>query len=273
MSRGLIVSGDDLGIHEAIDRGVIEGHVEGIVTSASLVACGRSFEHACDLASRNPSLDLGIHLALVEEQPLLGPDILKTLAPEGRFPGSYLQLFVELLAGRIETREIELELEAQILRVLKTGLPVSHLDSHQHTHFFPVLQPIVLNLLRRHRIRGLRVAARVVPSRTKFSFLLAPLAKWSRAAAEEGVKSPDTLWLPATSGRVTTAELLAGLPFIPEGVTELVVHPGVDQGTLNREYPAWGFDWAGELAAVKAPEVRERLGRENIRLTRYSELG
>ncbi len=273
MSRSLIVSGDDLGLHEAINRGVIEAHVAGIVTSASLVACGRAFDHACELAVRHPMLDLGIHLTLVEERPVLGPDVLKTLAPDGVLPRSYRQLFLELLAGRIEMREVELELEAQIVRVVKAGLRVSHLDSHQHTHFFPGLQAVFLGLGRRHGIRGLRAAARVTPGRTKFSILLASLARRaSRAARAEGVKTPDTLWLPATSGRVTAAQLIKGIPHLPSGVTELVVHPGVQQADLDRAYPTWRFDWEGELAAVQSPDVRAALSSADVELTRYSEL-
>ncbi len=273
MSRRLIVSGDDLGLHEAINRGVIEAHERGIVTSASVVACGRAFDHACGLVASWPSLDLGAHLTLVEESPILGREVLKTLAPGGRFPRSYRQLFLELLAGRIEIREVEWELEAQIQRLLKAGLKVTHLDSHQHTHLFPALRTVLLNLAERHGLRGIRAATRVTPMATKFGVFLAPLAKKaSMEAIARGLKSPDTLWLPATSGRVTAAQLLEGIPHLPEGVTELVVHPGFDQAALASEYPNWNFDWPGELAAVTAPEVKEALARANIRLTRYSEL-
>lgn len=273
MTRRLIVSGDDLGLHEAINRGVMEAHERGIVTSASVVACGRAFDHACGLVASRPHLDLGAHLTLVEERPILGPGVLKTLAPEGRFPRSYRQLFLELLAGRIELREVEWELEAQIQRLKSAGLKISHLDSHQHTHLFPALRTILLNLAERHGLRGIRAAGRVTPKATKFGVLLAPLAKkaWREAIAR-GLTSPDTLWLPATSGRVTAAQLLEGIPLLPEGVTELVVHPGVDQAVLDREYPTWNFDWPGELAAVTAPEVKEALARENVQLIRYTEL-
>ena len=125
MTRKLIVSGDDLGIHEAINRGVLEAHEEGIVTSASIVPCGRAFDHACKLVEKRKKLGIGIHLTLVEERPLLGPDVLKTLAPKGRLPKNYRQLFFGLVKGRIHTEEIELELDAQIQRVLTATSPSS----------------------------------------------------------------------------------------------------------------------------------------------------
>ncbi len=273
MIRKLIVSGDDLGLHEAINRGVLEAHEEGIVTSASIAPCGRAFEHACRLVEKRRKLGLGIHLTLVEERPLLGPDILKTLAPNGQLPGSYRQLFFGLVKGRIDPEEIELELDAQIQRVMKAGLAISHLDSHQHTHFFPQIRKTLFRLAEHYEIGGLRAASRVVPGRTKFSLLLAPLAKGvQRAARSRGIRTPDTLWLPSPSGRITSRDLIAGIPKLPAGVSELVVHPGVDQKALEGAYPDWRFKWQQELAAIKATDVRDMLARHNVQLTRYSEL-
>ena len=71
MTRKLIVSADDLGLHEAINRGVLEAHEDGIVTCASIVPCGRAFEHACRLVEKRRKLGLGIHLTLVGERPLV----------------------------------------------------------------------------------------------------------------------------------------------------------------------------------------------------------
>jgi predicted glycoside hydrolase/deacetylase ChbG (UPF0249 family) len=273
VTRRLIVSADDLGLHEAINRGVLEAHEEGIVTSASIVPCGRAFDHACRLVEKRRKIDIGIHLTLVEERPLLGPGVLKTLAPRGRLPGGYRQLFFGLVKGRIDPEEIELELDAQIQRVLKAGLTVSHLDSHQHAHFFPAIRRTLFRLADHYQIPGIRAAGRVVPSRTRFSLFLAPLARGvQRAARLRGIKTPDTLWLSSPSGRLTSRDLIAGIPRLPEGVTELVVHPGADQKALERAYPAWGFKWQQELGAIKATDVRDMLLRRQVQLTRYSEL-
>ncbi len=273
MNRKLIVSADDLGLHEAINQGVLAAHEEGIVTSASIVACGRAFDHACRLVGKRSTLDLGIHLTLIEEKPLLGPERLKTLAPGRTLPKSYRELFGGLLKGRIDPEEVEMELDAQIQRVLKAGLTVSHLDSHQHAHFFPPLRSVLFRLAERYQIRGVRAGGRVVPARTKFSLFLAPLAKsLQRAARARGLGTPDALWLESPSGHIKGLDLVRGIPKLPEGVSELVVHPGSDQATLEREYPAWGFSWHEELAAVKATDVRDTLIRNHVQLTRYSEL-
>lgn len=271
--RRLIVSADDLGLHEAINHGVVEAHLEGIVTSASMVACGPAFDHACRQVRPLPSLDLGIHLTLVEEEPLLGSQILRTLAPTGSFPATYRELFLRVLAGSIELREVELELDAQIQRVLDSGLVVTHLDSHQHTHFFPPIRRVLLTLAERYRIPAVRASDRVVPARTKFSFLLAPLAKSARRAARScGLRSPDCLWLPSPSGAISVAALVSGIERLPPGVTELVAHPGTDQAGLTQAYPAWSFDWRQDLEALKSKDAREALARHEVVLATYRDL-
>ncbi len=273
MMRKLIVTADDLGAHEAINRGILEAHEEGIVTSASIVPCGRAFDHACRLVEKRRKLDVGIHLTLVEERPLLGPDEIKTLAPKRALPKTYRQLFMGIVKGRINLSDIEKELDAQIQKVLQAGLTVSYVDSHQHTHLFPPLRAMFFRLAAHYDFKYVRASSRIVPGRTKFSLLLAPLARgMQRAARKRGIRTADTLWLPSPSGHLTGRQLAEGIPKLPEGVTELVVHPGADQKALEREYPDWGFKWQQELAALKATDVRDTLFRQNVQLTRYSEL-
>ncbi len=273
MTRQLIVTADDFGLHESINRGVMQAHEEGIVTSASIVACGAAFDDAARLVMRRRKLDIGIHLCLVEEEPVLRSGRLQTLAPDGRFPKTYRDLLFALIKGKIRHREIELELDAQIQRVLEAGLTVSHLDSHQHTHFFPQIRPIVMSLAEKYGIRGVRSARNVVPRRTKFSVFVGPLAmRASREARGYGFTTPDALWLASPSGNLTGLQIVKGIPRLLPGVTELVVHPGADQKALDSVYPHWKFKWRQELAAVTASDVRDVLTRNQVTLTRYSEL-
>ena len=69
----LIVHGDDFGISERINDGILRAHCDGILTSSSIIANGEAFEHAAALARSTPSLDIGVHLTLIEEIPLLDP--------------------------------------------------------------------------------------------------------------------------------------------------------------------------------------------------------
>ena len=122
----------------------------GIVTSASLLVTGSAFEEAVALARQNPKLDVGLHLALVEERAVWGGRCLaRTLVDEtGRFPRTSVEFIQRALLGGISWHEVEQEIAAQIALFQKTGLRLSHLDSHQHLHMFPPVFQIVRRLAR-----------------------------------------------------------------------------------------------------------------------------
>ena len=65
-----ILNADDFGLSPGINRGIIESHRDGIVTSVSLMTVGDAFEEAVAFAHEAPGLSLGIHLTLVGDVPL-----------------------------------------------------------------------------------------------------------------------------------------------------------------------------------------------------------
>lgn len=272
-AKRLIVSGDDFGLDPAINAGVVAAHRQGLVTSASVVVCGDAFDDAVRLARETPSLDLGVHLTLVEEKPVLPAADLPTLAPGGRFPKKWPALFARLIARRIRLDEVERELGAQIARARDAGLAITHVDSHQHAHFFPGVAEIVVRVAVTHGVGAIRAGERVVPGGTRFSLLLGPLGRrLRRLARERGMKSPDTLLLPAPSGRVSASQLAELVRALPAGVTELAIHPGTDQQALDARYPGWSFAWEQELDAARSPEVRRALEVSGATPCRFSDL-
>src|SRR6266481_4392810 len=68
--RQLIVTADDVGLDRGMTAGAIEAHRHGIVTACSIVANGRAFDDAVARLRDVPSLEVGVHLTLVEEQAL-----------------------------------------------------------------------------------------------------------------------------------------------------------------------------------------------------------
>jgi predicted glycoside hydrolase/deacetylase ChbG (UPF0249 family) len=270
-TKRLIVSGDDFGLDPAINAGVVAAHREGLVSAASLVACGAAFDDAVRLARETPSLDIGVHLTLVEEKPLL--EGLDTLAPGGRFPRKWTAFFARLLSGRIRFDEIERELTAQVRRVVDAGLRVTHVDSHQHVHFFPGVAEIALRVAAAHGIGAIRAGDRAIPRGTRFSALLGPLGRRLRRKARAlAVRSPDTLLLPVPSGRVTASRLAHLLAALPDGVTELALHPGADQASLDARYPAWSFAWEDELNAARSTDARRAFESSGASLCRFADL-
>ena len=270
--RRLIVSGDDLGLHPGINAGVLRCHREGIVTSTSLCPSGVAFEDAVARLRAAPDLDVGVHLTLVGESPTLPAGRLPTLAPQGRLPSHFTTLFLRLALGRVREAELEDELTAQVARARDAGLRPSHLDSHQHVHLHPALLPIVLRVAHRFGIGAMRASPRLESPRSLRSALLTLASRrGARRLRETEVRTPDALVGLAETGRLDEARLQAIVRALPEGTSELVCHPGADDGAIGSAY-GWGFGWDAEAVALTSPAVRATLRREGVRLIAYRDL-
>jgi hopanoid biosynthesis associated protein HpnK len=278
--KQLIVNADDLGLTPAVNRGVVRAFRDGIVTSASLLVTGSAFEEAVALARQNPELDVGLHLTLVEERAVLGREVLPTLVDEtGRFPSTSSEFFRRVFVGRIKWDEVEREIAAQIARFQKTGLRLSHLDSHQHLHMFPPVFQIVRRLTR--RLENIWIRNPAGPWRKSSDVRM---GRWVRrlglnltclsARVLHGAPSPqmpDGIYGFEVSGCLTRAALEQILRNIPDGLYELVCHPGEDDVATRTRYSHWGYQWAEELRALTAPETQVVLKEHGIALTSFAQ--
>ena len=156
--REVIFNADDFGLCASINRGVIASHHEGIVRAASLICTGDAFDEAADYARKNPSLDLGLHLSLVDGTPVGSPSTVPTLiGTDGFFHPNYGSFLRRYITGKIAVVEIETEFRAQLRKVLDAGLRISHIDSHQHLHVLPAILEIVTRLAGEHGIPAVRL--------------------------------------------------------------------------------------------------------------------
>ena len=157
--KKLIVNADDFGLHSLINQGIIKGHREGFITSTSIMPSADAYEEAVALAQANPKLGIGIHLTLVGGvKPLLPKDKVASLVDlEGRFLPNYVAFAKRLYTGGIKSSELEAELRAQIERALGSGLNITHIDSHQHTHVLPGMNGLVRMLCNEYNIKRERI--------------------------------------------------------------------------------------------------------------------
>jgi hopanoid biosynthesis associated protein HpnK len=278
--KQLIVNADDLGLTPAVNRGVVRAFQDGIVTSASLLVTGSAFEDAVALARQNPELDVGLHLALVEERAALGPDLLPTLVDEtGRFPRTSAEFIRRAILGGIDWLEVEREIAAQIALFQETGLRLSHLDSHQHLHMFPPVFQIVRRLAR--WVENVWIRNPVGPWRKSPG---TPVGRWVQrlglnltCLAARGLhdgsqpQMPDGLYGFEVSGCLTRSALEHILRRTPHGLYELVCHPGEDDADTRTRYSHWGYTWAEELETLTARETRVILEDQEIVLTSFAQ--
>ena len=122
MGRNLVVNADDLGASEGVNRGIVESHVNGIVTSASLMVTGAAAAEAVALAREHPGLGVGLHWDVWgEDERDFDLDDVPAVGEEF---GRQLERFHELL-----------------------GRPPTHIDSHRHAHREDHLLPVFEELV------------------------------------------------------------------------------------------------------------------------------
>lgn len=154
----LIINADDLGSKPSVNRAIVDSFDRGLINSASLMANMPGFEEAIELVhERKLDHKIGVHLVLTEGQPLT--DGLRSLPflfddnAELKTP-SLKKLF---LLNKEEKQLIFKEYAAQIMKARKSGVPISHVDTHHQIHdVWPILQ-IILALLKEYRIPKIRI--------------------------------------------------------------------------------------------------------------------
>ncbi len=265
-TRRLIVNADDFGFTHDVNRGIVAAHRNGILTAATLMATGAAFDDAVRLALENPSVDVGCHLVLVN-----APSALEG----GRMlPRTVGELLRALMMRRIRVYD---ELRAQILRIVKAGLRPSHLDTHKHTHLAPQVLDAVARLAGEFDIPWVRrpfdfpLNAGGVPwSQRMVSRGLAVVRRrFHSVLGRNGCRSTDHFAGFQVTGRFRTAELVELIGQLPEGLTELMTHPGYCTEELRGARTRLKESREFELEALTAPETRAALERRGVELTDY----
>ncbi len=260
MPARLILNADDFGLTRGINRAIEELHRAGALTSATLMATGEAFDDAVRIAHANPTLGVGCHIVLTDGLPVSHPHSIQTLlGADGKHFRPTLGDFVQaLVRGRIDPQHIEREAVAQLQKLQRAGIDVTHLDTHKHTHLFPqVAAPLLriaestsvgairnpfepawlrpLNhgsLLRRIQVRLLE---RLRPAFNRQRQLRPGMATVLTTSGSLGVSTTGTL------NQKTLTELLNALTAATAGestsqqnsIYELVCHPGYSDADLD----------------------------------------
>lgn len=196
--RYLIVNADDFGLSPSVNRGVIEAHGGGIVTSASLMVCWPAAVDAAAYAREHPDLSIGLHV-----------DLGEWFYREEAWLPAYEVVPTDNSAAVAEEAARQL---AAFRRLI--GRDPTHLDSHQHVHLREPVRSVLIEVA-----NELGVPLRHYEPRIRYcgDFY---------GQTGEGLPLPEAISVDALT------KVFASLP---PGVTELACHPGLD-GELQSTY-------------------------------------
>jgi predicted glycoside hydrolase/deacetylase ChbG (UPF0249 family) len=250
-SKLLVVNADDFGFTPDVNDGILEAHRNGILTATTLMAGGAAFEHAAQLARLNPSLDVGCHLTLIGGNSLL--------PPHNPLPVSVAQLVKSLVRRRISAYD---EFVAQVRRILDSGVPLTHLDTHKHTVMLPSVAAAVARVSKEFRISWVRRPL-AVP-------VVGPLL--GIRLSRHGCRMTDHFLGYRLTGRLDCDALVTLIRRLPEGSSELMCHPGFLRGELRAARTRLKESRQRELEALTSPAARQALEQAGVRLVNYPSL-
>jgi chitin disaccharide deacetylase len=294
--KRLILNADDMGISVPTNLAIERAFRQGALGSASLMANMGAARHACqEVLRRNPALGVGLHLCLTSGRPVLSSAEVPLLAGKN---GLFRHGFFGLLrlvhsARRAEAlKQIADEWAAQAQRLDNLGVRIDHLDSHQHVHIIPGIFAVAARMAER---RG--IAIRISDERFSWSGRAGRrlgdaiargglakkliLSRFAAANRRDGLapRSADHYYGVVHTGRMNLARLLEIVRRLPEGTTEISLHPGTgiwsgaaeecsreDRKFLNHP------DRAAEFDALLSPIFRDELTDQKIELARFRDV-
>jgi chitin disaccharide deacetylase len=281
----VVFHADDFGLTPAINDGILEACERGVLRSTSLMVTGEAAEQGIAAARATPGLDVGVHLTLVEERPVLPPDRIPSLVAGDRFLPTHAAVGARYLMGRWHPAEARAELAAQLERFTDSSLVPSHLDGHQHLHLLPGILPFVVAEAHRRNVRFVRTtlgdaASRPAQAARALTLHATNAVSWLAwlgvAAAECSDLVPfRTLGFLHAGGGMALPDLLAALDRTgrrsPE-VVEVMLHPGRRDADTERRYGHWRYRWENDLALLLDPRLPDALARRGIEWTSFRAL-
>jgi chitin disaccharide deacetylase len=235
----VIFNADDFGFTRDVNEGIVEAHRHGVLTATTLMANGDAFDHAVACARDTPTLDIGVHLVMVQGQ--------SVARPGQAMPATLQELAFALLRRQIPVYE---EAAAQVRKIIAAGIRPSHIDTHKHTHLFPPVMKAVTRVAKEFDIPWVR-------QRLGIKVTLA------------GLRTTDHFVGFGVTGRLDEAAMIDMLEKLSDGLTEFMCHPGKCGPELQGAATRLKESRAVELAALTSPEVRRVIERRGIRLTDY----
>jgi chitin disaccharide deacetylase len=228
-----------------------------VLSTASLMVGAPAAADAVARARRLPNLRVGLHVVLVDGEPLTARARIPGLIERsGRLRNDLARYGAEIAALPSLRQQIATEIAAQFEAYRATGLPLDHVNAHRHFHLHPAVAASVMTIGRRYGMRALRIPVepwRIVATidpqtQRQLGRLTAPWAAWLRARARRaGLLTADAVFGLAWSGAMTATRLAALIDRLPRGVVEIYFHPA-----LTDRFPgaAPGYRYAEEFAAL-----------------------
>lgn len=267
--KRLIVTADDFGYSKNANRAIIKCFRKGIVTSTSLLANTKYFGESIRLLKLNKNLDVGLHINLTEFKPLTKAETLADA--EGNFIGK--EKWIKEHFRNVDENYIEEELEAQINKVISSGLKITHINGHNHIHVFPKVIDAVLKLAKKHKIKYVRMPyeKNIRLHKKGIASVISKFLKPARSKMlKNKLKATDAFYGILNMHDMHFSKLSEILSTIGNGTSELMVHPAY----INKKGDVFhqSKQRENEIRLLTSKKTMQAIKNLKIMLTNFSQL-
>lgn len=266
--KRLIINSDDYGRTPEISRGIRESHLRGVVTSTTCMMNIHSTADDLIIALKEtPKLSLGVHLVLTMGEPLMPREMVPSIVDANGKHFKY-DPFIENIPN-LNLEEVKTEWRTQIERFIHvTGRKPTHLDSHHHSSYFsPALFRSMLEMAKEYECP---IRYPLVTGDTSREF--AETVKQTPALLQEfNTRHPDVFFVNFYDETATKENLLNIINNLPDGISEIMCHPGYVDEAFARE-STYNFQRERELEVLTDPEIRQAIEAQGIQLATFADL-
>lgn len=271
----MIVNADDYGHTPGVSQGIRDSHLHGIVTSTTAMMNMPGVEEALQRAVKEcPRLGLGVHLVLTTGAPLLPVAQVRSLVTgENAFPDES-DLIQRL--STLDLGEVKAEWRTQVEKFQSaTGFTPDHLDSHHHISFLsPGLFQVMLELA-----QAFGCSIRFPTGQAATDMLGDFPIEVARECLERNLNllaqykphHPDNFLKSFYDENATHAALLDLLINLPDGITEIMCHPGyADKELMNSSI--YHHQRESELSILTNSDILDFVKKSKIELINFGDL-
>ncbi len=246
----VIIIADDFGMSKGVNLGILEGFLNGVVTSTSMMTNMPGFYHGIEIMKEHKNLDVGIHFVLTTGQPLSPKDKINSLLNNsGNFEHNIERLAIA------DKEELKLELETQLKKFLDTGFTPSHIDFHHEVNFAKNAVEVAIEIAK------------------EYSLPMRGFEEHSRALMDKsGVKHPQRFLHGFYGDNLTTKDLINQINLgKEEEIIEIMCHPAfVDKFLLDNS--SYNRQRVIELDILTNIEIINFVKEKNIKLINFKEI-
>lgn len=274
--KRLIVTADDFGLSLPVNEAVEHAHTDGILTTTCLMVSGPAAQDAVARARRLPDLAVGLHIVTVCGRSTLPTSEVPDLVDDdGCFDSNLVRAgFRYFFLPRVR-RQLAKEIRAQFEVFAETGLPLDHVNAHNHMHVHPTVLELILSIGRDYGLSAVRVPYEPANDGNARTFGEWFVGLWinrmKRTVQRAGLRFNDFVVGLRDTGRMDRNRLIPMLSTLPDGVSEVFCHPATGKWE-GMDPAAHDYSFEEEYKALLDADIRKLASKSGIQLISFQDI-